>query len=151
MRFDRSRLWPHAGGPGPALWLRLVFGALTAITLWRSLHHILAADGGAQSIATIPLDRFPPDAAAAVIGVFALWGLSQLLVGLVQLAALMRFPALIPPLLLLMAGEYALRLALLAAKPIPVDGTAPGGVMNLPMVALCLALALAACVVPRRR
>lgn len=151
MRLELSRLWPRADGPSPALWLRLAFAALTAVTLWRSLHHVLATDGGAQTIATIPLDRFPPEAAAAVIGVFALWGLSQLLLGLVQVAALLRFPALIPPLLLLMAGEYTARLALLAAKPIPVDGTAPGGVLNLPMVMLCLGLALASCVIPARR
>ena len=150
MRLDLARLWPRAGLAGPALWLRIVFGGLTAATLWRSLHHMFAADGGAQSIATIPLDRFPPEAAAAVVGVFALWGLSQFLLALVQLAALARFPALMPPLLVLMAAEYALRFAILSAKPIPVAGTAPGGVLNLPMAVLCLALALASCVVPRR-
>lgn len=149
MRPDPGRLWPRPDGPPPAAWLRLAFAALTALTLWRSLHHLLAADGGAETIATIPLGRFSPEAQAAVIGVFALWGLSQLLLGLVQLAALIRFPALIPPLLLVMAGEYAARIAILAAKPIPVSGTAPGGVLNGPMLVLCLALALAATLAPR--
>jgi len=53
-----------------ALWF---FIALTAITIVRSLIHILRADGGAQSIATIPLDTYPPAAAGAVITIFAIW------------------------------------------------------------------------------
>ncbi|PTT86938.1 hypothetical protein DBR45_60995, partial [Pseudomonas sp. HMWF031] len=38
-----------------ALWL---FAPLVLVTLWRSQHHLLAADGGAQSIAHIPLDGY---------------------------------------------------------------------------------------------
>lgn len=55
-----------------ALW---VFYPLTAITLWRSQHHMLAPDGGAQSIATIPLDSYSEGAAATIIAIFAQWGL----------------------------------------------------------------------------
>ncbi|MEZ4637022.1 MAG: hypothetical protein R2856_19065 [Caldilineaceae bacterium] len=51
-----------------------IFVFLTAVTLVRSLIHIFAADGGAQSIATIPLSDFTASGAAAVIGMFALWG-----------------------------------------------------------------------------
>ena len=36
-----------------------VFYALTALTLWRSQHHLFGHDGGAQSIASIPLDTYP--------------------------------------------------------------------------------------------
>ena len=61
-----------------SLWF---FYLLTAVTLWRSQHHIFAADGGAQTIATIPLDTYSPGASSTVIGIFALWGLSQLIIG----------------------------------------------------------------------
>ena len=48
---------------------------VASITIARSLAHILFPDGGAQLIATIPLERFTPNGAAAVIHLFALWGL----------------------------------------------------------------------------
>ena len=36
-----------------------MFGILTAVSLCRSLVHIFKHDGGAQSIASIPLDNYP--------------------------------------------------------------------------------------------
>ena len=33
-----------------------VLWVITALTIWRSLKHMLGHDGGAQSIASIPLD-----------------------------------------------------------------------------------------------
>ena len=42
------------GNPA-ALWL---FWFITTVTVGRSLAHILLPDGGAQSIATVPLDQF---------------------------------------------------------------------------------------------
>ena len=53
------------------------FLILTIATLVRSLIHVFAPDGGAQSIATIPLASYPGDAAAAVILMFSLWWISQ--------------------------------------------------------------------------
>lgn len=50
-----------------ALWL---FCLVTAVTVGRSLAHILLPDGGAQSIATVPLDQFSGEGAAAVITQF---------------------------------------------------------------------------------
>ena len=35
-----------------------IFAAMVVITIGRSLAHIFLPDGGAQSIATIPLDEF---------------------------------------------------------------------------------------------
>ena len=72
-----------------------VFYALTALTLWRSQHHLFGHDGGAQSIASIPLDTYSSNAADTVIGVFALWGLFQLIIGLIYLLAAIRYRALI--------------------------------------------------------
>jgi len=44
---------------------------LTVITIGRSLAHIFLPDGGAQSIATIPLDSFTTNGEATVIHIFA--------------------------------------------------------------------------------
>ena len=74
---------PTANNDYRGHWLALwVFVPITVVTLVRSGIHIFRADGGAQSIATIPLDTYSDPAATAVILVFALWGLSQLLLGL---------------------------------------------------------------------
>ena len=73
-----------------------VFYALTALTVWRSEHHLFEHDGGAQSIATIPIDTYSSSAAETVIGIFGLWGLSQLIIGLIYLLAAIRYRALIP-------------------------------------------------------
>ena len=54
-----------------------VFVAMTVLTVARSLAHIFPPDGGAQSIATIPLDQFTANGAAVVIHIFSEWGLSQ--------------------------------------------------------------------------
>ena len=72
------------------------FYALTALTLWRSQHHLFEHDGGAQSIASIPLDTYSNNAADTVVGIFALWGLSQLIIGLIYLLAAIRYRSLIP-------------------------------------------------------
>lgn len=111
-----------------------VFYALTALTLWRSQHHLFAEDGGAQSIASIPLDTYPVNAADTVVGIFALWGLSQLIIGLIYLLAAVRYRALIPFLYLLFTLEYAMRLWVGANKTIETAGTAPGSLINLPFM-----------------
>ena len=139
MRAVTLRLFPpvadnrYAGHP-VALW---AFGLLTLVTLWRSLHHILAADGGAQSIASIALDTFDPGGAQTVVAVFALWGISQLLLGLWFAVVLWRYRALVPAMYLLVLAEYALR----AALPLLKDGvvktaTAPGEVANWALLAV---------------
>ncbi len=118
-----------------------VFYVLTAITLWRSLHHLLAPDGGAQSIATIPLDTFSQTGAQAVVGAFGLWGLSQLVVGLLYLVGAIRYRSMIPLLYLLMFLEYFVRAVYFPlSKQIPTAGTAPGAISNLPMIVLSLGM-----------
>jgi hypothetical protein len=84
-----------------------VFAALAVVTIGRSLAHILLPDGGAQSIATIPLDDFTTNGAAAIIHIFALWDLAQLLFGLLYIVVLWRFQALIPLMWLFILVEYS--------------------------------------------
>lgn len=125
------------------------FVLLTATTLVRSLIHMVAPDGGAQSIAGIPLDAFTENGAAAVIHIFALWGLSQLIVGIIYVVALVRYRSLIPLLYLLGVVEYAVRLIMSFAKPVHTEGTAPGGVANYILVPLLIVM-LVLSLVPRK-
>jgi hypothetical protein len=120
-----------------ALW---VFVPITIVTLVRSLIHVFAPDGGAQSIATIPLDAMTQGGAQGVVSVFALWGLSQLLLGLLYVVVLWRYRALVPLMYALLILEYVGRLAVAAMKPIAVLETPPGATMNPIAIALAIAM-----------
>lgn len=137
-----TRLFPeqvtnHYQGHPIAKWVFLV---LTFITIARSLVHMFAPDGGAQSIATIPLDTYTAAGADTVILIFALWGLSQLLLGLLYVVVLWRYQSLIPLMYGTIIIEYAMRLVLGNLKPITTTATAPGAVANLvfPLLALIM-------------
>ena len=115
-----------------ALWF---FYLITAVTLWRSQHHLFAPDGGAQSIATIPLDTYSLEASSTIIGVFALWGLSQLIIGCLYVLAIFRYKAMIPLLYLLGVVEYLVRASFISSyKPVETVGNAPGAVANIPFI-----------------
>ncbi len=119
---------------------------LTMITIGRSLVHMFAHDGGAQSIASIALDTFSAGAANSVITVFALWGLSQLIIGLVYALALWRWRSLIPLMYVLFSFEYFMRLiAGLYSPGLEKLQTAPGEVgkvLFLPLGLVLLILSL---------
>lgn len=139
--FPRQLTNDYQGSP-LAKW---VFIALTVLTIARSLIHVFAPDGGAKSIATIPLDTFSANAAASVILIFSLWGLSQLLIGLIYVVVIWRYQMWLPFMYLLVVVEYGMRIFLGLVKPIETTGTAPGGVGNyliLPLALVMLFLSL---------
>ena len=111
---------------------KVVFSAMTVLTNGRSLAHICLHDGGARSIATIPLDRYQPKASDTIISMFALWGLSQLLMGFVYLLVLWRYQSLIPLMWFFVLVEWSGRLVLGICKPtIETIETPPGAVGNV--------------------
>ena len=125
-----------------ALWL---FYPITLVTLGRSLVHVFRDDGGAQSIATIPLDSYPAEATAAVVTIFALWGLSQLLIGLLYVMVLWRYRVLLPLMYLLLLVEYLGRMAIGNWKPIVTLETppaVPGGYLIIVVSLVMLVLSL---------
>lgn len=118
-----------------------VFAALTLITLGRSLVHMFAEDGGAQSIASISLDAFSAGGANTVITVFGLWGLSQLIIGLIFAIALWRYQSLIPLMYLFFSFEYLMRLlAFLYTPGLEKLDTAPGEIGNVIFLPLGLVM-----------
>ena len=66
------------------------------MTVVRSLIHLLKDDGGAQSIANIPLDQYSEHAANGIIAVFSLWGLSQLIMGIFYVIIALKYKSMIP-------------------------------------------------------
>ncbi len=135
-----SRLFPqtldnsYRGNKLPQYFLYL----LTIVTIGRSLAHMFLEDGGAQSIATIPLDNYSVEASGVVIHIFAEWGLTQLLFGVLYAIVLWRYKSLIPLMYLFILIEYTGRLLLTMYKPIILEGTAPGSVGNYIMIPLAL-------------
>lgn len=123
-----------------------LFIALTVITIGRSLVHMFAEDGGAQSIASIALDAFSDGGANTVITVFGLWGLSQLIIGLLYVIVLWRYQSLIPLMYLFFSFEYFMRLlAFLYTPGLEKLETAPGEIGNiifLPLGLVMLGLSL---------
>ena len=124
-----------------ALWL---FCAVTTVTVGRSLAHILLPDGDAQSIATVPLDQFCGEGAAAVITSFALRGLSQLLLSVVMVLVAVRYRGLIPAMYLLILMEYLGRVGIGLGKPLPTLAAPPGATGNLVFIAAAV-IGLALC------
>ena len=125
------------------------FFLITAVTLVRSLIHVFAPDGGAQSIATIPLDSYSAEAASTVILMFSLWGLSQLLMGIVYFGVSLKYRSLIPAMYVLVIFEYAMRIVIGQMKPILTTGTAPGSIGSWIMVPVCAVL-LALSLIPAK-
>lgn len=109
------------------------FVPLTMMLIFRSCMHLIAPDGGAQSIATIPLDTYTESAAANIIAIFSQWGLSQLLLTLLFIMVLVRYRSLIPLFYLLFAVEMFGRMAVGHFKPIVTLETAPGAASNMPL------------------
>jgi hypothetical protein len=121
---------------------KYVFLLLTVVTIVRSLIHIFAADGGAHSIATIPLDSYTSEGAATVIMIFSLWGLAQLLMSVVYGVVYLRYKSLISAMYVLLIIEYIMRIVIGIMKPIVTVGTAPGGIGNYILVPLCVTMLL---------
>ncbi len=82
---------------------------LVAFNFFRSLEHIFNDDGGAQSIAGIPLDFYIPEASNNIISIFAQWGFSQLVLACILLLVVLKMRELIPykPLILVDAPPGA--------------------------------------------
>ena len=118
-----------------ALWL-FVPVALQRVAL--GLTHLLKADGGAQSISTIPLDSYPPAAAQNVIGLFARMGLEQLLFGALCLLVLLRYRALIPFMYLLIVAHYLASRVVGQIKPLVLAGTSGARTPTLVIAMLCV-------------
>ena len=117
-----------------------VFIGVIVITLVRSCIHIFSPDGGAQSIAGFPLNTYLEAASSMVVLVFSLWGASQLLMGIVYVAILLRYKSLIPFMYVLLFIEYLSRFLLGVFKPAISTHVIPGGVGDYIMIPLSLVM-----------
>jgi hypothetical protein len=113
----------------------VVFLLITFVTIARRCIHILAPDAGAGSIAGINVSV---EGGSNIVSIFALWGLSQLLMGFVYLVVYIRYKSLIPFMYLLLLVEYSGRIVLGFMKPLEVTHTPPGAIGDYVMVPLAI-------------
>ena len=111
-----------------------LFILITAVTLGRSLIHVFAPDGGANSIATIIVFIGNPDPNQVIYFVFSLWGLSQLIIAILYVISLIKYRSMIPLFYVLIWFEYLFRILIgRVLKPMTdnvLSGTAPGEIGN---------------------
>jgi hypothetical protein len=77
-------------------------------------------------------------AGSAVITIFALWGLSQLLIAIVMLIATLRYRSMIPLLYLFLFVEYIGRVCVGIFKPLETLQTPPGATANIVILSAVL-------------
>jgi hypothetical protein len=92
----------------------------------------------ARSADGIPLDSFGAGGAEAVVALFAIWGLAQLVFSVLGVLALTRYRAIIPFLFVLFLLEHLARKWILLVKPIATTGTPPGTYVNLVILVLTI-------------
>ena len=101
---------------------------LVAFNFFRSLEHIFNDDGGAQSIAGIPLDFYIPEASNNIISIFAQWGFSQLVLSSFLLLIVIKMRELMPLMLIIVALENILRGGVGIYKSLILEDAPPGAV-----------------------
>ncbi len=122
-------------GTAASFW---VLVAMTALATGRSLVHILANDGGANSIAGIEVSG---EAGDNLVHLFAQWGLEQLLLAVVAWVVIARYRFLVPAALLLQLADWGLRSLIGGFKPLVSEGTPPGATATfifVPVLAIAL-------------
>lgn len=130
----------HGNALAPWL-LAMVVLAKTAM----SLNSIFNGRVVASSADGIPLETYPASAAAAVVALFGIWGVGQLVLCALSTLALVRYRGLVPLMLLVLLLEQLARKAVLHFLPIPRSGVAPGSYVSQALLAVmaigfCLSL-----------
>ena len=108
------------------------------INLFFSFVHIFKRDGGAQSIATIPLNRFPKEASDSIIFIFAIWGISQFLMAMIYSAILWKYQTLLPfgTLHFTLENIFRILLKTFTDKKMVTEKRPPAAILNIVFVPL---------------
>ena len=114
----------------------VLFGVLLVLKASISLGSIFNGHTAATSADGIPIDTYTPAGARTVLSLFALLGLSNLVICFIGAVVLVRYRTLIP----LMFGLFLLqqlgRQLVLQLLPIARTGTPPGSSINLVILTL---------------
>lgn len=116
-----------------ALWL---FVLILVVKTGIALATVFNGREAAQSADGIPLTAFGPGGADTVVALFAIWGVTYLAVSAFGILAVARYRAMIPLMYVVLLLEHLARRAVLFAKPIARADGAPGGYINMVLLAL---------------
>lgn len=116
-----------------ALWLLALVVLLRTVM---SLGSIFNGYSVATSADGIPLDTFPSAAAQTIVSLFALLGLSHLMICLLCVLVLVRYRSMVPIMLALLLLHFLGGRLILYLLPIVRTGTPPGFYINLALLAL---------------
>ena len=135
-----NQLLPHRidntyRGHKLALWL---FALLVLLKVIMSLNSIFNGYSVVTSADGIPLDTFPAAAAQAVVTLFAILGLSNLMICLLCMLVLVRYRSMIPFMFALLLLEHLSRRLIINLMPIVRSGTPPGSYVNLILLGLMI-------------
>ena len=139
----RHRGFGPQGGAALSMWMRAIPSVVLALTalinVVRGFIHAFTPDGGAHSIAGLDLTS----GSATILSLFATIGLQQIVLGVFEFAAALRYRRLVTFLLAFQAAITAVSLInLYAWRPLPV--VVPGQTFNLVLLGVeILALAIA--------
>ncbi len=118
-----------------ALWL---LGVILFVKVGQSVMSIINGYSAATGPDGIPLDTFTSAAAHAVVSLFALLGLSNLVICLIGILILVRYRGLVPFMFALLVLDYLSRRLILHFLPIVRTGTPPGLYINIGLLALMI-------------
>ena len=126
-------------GARVSFWLLVL---VAVIGTFRSLVHMLAADGGAFSIAGV---QIAVEGGVNIVAMFGQWGASQLVLVFLQWLTVLRYRFLVPAMLAAVVIEQVLRIAIGWLKPLQVATPPPGAygsyvLLPLSFVVLLLSL-----------
>ena len=135
-----NQLLPHRigntyRGHKLALWL---FALLVFLKVTMSLNSIFNGYSVVTSADGIPLDTFPAAAAQAVVTLFAILGLSNLMICLLCMLVLVRYRSMIPFMFALLLLGHLSRRLILYLMPIVRSGRPPGFYVNLILLGLMI-------------
>ena len=126
-------------GPKASFYFFILIATVSTV---RSLIHIFAPDGGANSIAGIAVNV---ECGANLIAMFAQWGASQLILAMFYWLAILRYRFLTPFMLAVILLEQLLRLGAGQIKPLVVASPPPGAIgsyLLIPLVLIALVFSL---------
>jgi hypothetical protein len=118
-----------------ALWL---FALVVSVKILQSLVVIFNSYSVVKSADGIPLETYTPAGAQAVVAVFALSGLSRLIISLLCVLVLVRYRSVITFMFALLALDYLARELILHFIPLARTGTPPGPLVNLILFSLTI-------------
>jgi len=123
---DWSRLFPKIETDYTGSKIPFYFLILTAVvSTIRSLIHVFAPDGGANSIAGIDITV---QGGTNIVAIFAQWGALQLLLSLFYWLAIFRYRFLVPAMLAVVVIEQLFRMGAGKLKPLEIASPPPGAI-----------------------